>query len=236
MKFACVIPARYKSSRFPGKLLALAKGKTVLQRTIEAAQKTSSLSLYVATDDKRIGDHAASLGVEPIYTSVSCPNGTSRIAEALEKHRELQKADLIVNLQGDHPLTEPETLEALVRSIGEDLVATPIVPIEEESDYLSPHRVKCVFDDNGHALYFSRSPIPYRKAGEKLKAWGHIGVYAYRAEFFKKTWQKSWLCDAEDLEQLAILEAGVKIRVVPVKEPVFGVDTPNDLTRLEAML
>lgn len=242
MSIACVIPARYQSTRFPGKLLAQAKGKTILQRTFEQALQCKTFdAIYVATDDERIKDHIASLGGEVIWTSPSCPNGTARIGEALAKDLRLQKAHLIVNLQGDHPCVEPATVDALVHALQEDSsaeMATPVAPLTEKDLYLSPHVVKCVFDAKGYALYFSRSPIPYTPPGRPIKAYAHVGVYAYRTPFLKKLLKTapSPLQEQEDLEQLMVLENGHRIKIAIVNEVPLGIDTPEDLKKLEILL
>ena len=180
MAIACVIPARFESSRFPGKLLYKAQGKTVLQRTFEQAVQCPELSaLFVATDDERIAHHVSELGGEVIWTSRSCPNGTERIIEALQKEPRLQASSCIVNLQGDHPCTQPETIGAIIQALRSDPLAamsTAATPILNREEYLSPHVVKCVFDSRGNALYFSRSPIPHVAPGSPLVAYAHIGI------------------------------------------------------------
>ncbi len=242
MPIACVIPARYNSSRFPGKLLKIAEGKTVLQRTLESAKNCPSIDfLFVATDNPLIQEHITSLGGEVIWTSPSCQNGTERIYDALTKDERLQNSSFIVNLQGDHPCTQSETLTAIIEALKNDpnaQMATAVTPIEQEDDYLSPHVVKVVFDDAGNALYFSRSPIPYKKPGRPLKAYGHIGIYCYRTSFLKKilTLSPSFLQESEDLEQLRVLENGFRIKIAVVKETMLGIDTPADLEKLKEYL
>lgn len=242
MTIACIIPARMNSSRFPGKLLALADGKTVLQHTFEKASQCSAIdALFVATDDEQIGDHIHKLGGSVIWTSPSCQNGTERVCEALDKDARLQKASIIINLQGDHPCTSPDTLEAIIQSLKSDPIAvmsTAVTEIDAYNDYLSPHTVKCVFDLSYNALYFSRSPIPYIPQNRPLKAYAHIGIYCYRTEFLKKIFDKKStpLQNNEDLEQLRVLENGHRIKIAVVDETILGVDTPNDLEKLREYL
>lgn len=240
MKVACVIPARFNSSRFPGKLLALAKGKTVLQRTYESAAACPDLdAIFVATDDERIANHVIGLGGEVIWTSPTCQNGTERISEALQKDKRLQNTDLILNLQGDHPSTAPETISAVIRAMDSTAsMSTAAAPIQNRQDYLSPHVVKCVFDGQGNALYFSRSPIPYIHSGKPLKAYVHIGIYCYRTSFLKQLHDKKGtpLQESEDLEQLNVLENGDRIKIALVGERAMSVDTPQDLMNLEKYL
>lgn len=234
MSVVCVIPARFNSSRFPGKLLALAGGKTVLQRTFESALRCSAIeAVFVATDDERIGSHIKSLGGDVIWTSPACKNGTERLGEALKKDKRLQKASYLINLQGDHPCTQPATLTAVVQALSSDPAAamsTAAAPLRDSADFLSPHVVKCVFDSSGNALYFSRSPIPYRG-----NAYVHIGLYCYRPLFLLQLLQEpsTPLQEGEDLEQLKVLEKGHRIKIAVVEEQALGVDTPQDLEKLK---
>lgn len=239
MKTVCVIPARFQSGRFPGKLLAKVQGKTVLQRTFESALRCPDLdALYVATDDERIAEHIRSLNGEVIWTSPTCKNGTERIAEAFFLHTPLQSASFIVNLQGDHPCTEPTTISAILEILKQNpsaLASTAVCKLQNEEEYLSPHLVKCVFDQEYNALYFSRSPIPF---GNFSHAYGHIGIYCYRSSFFLDLQKKppTPLQLLEDLEQLKILEWGYQMKVAVVDETPLGIDTPQDLAKLEQVL
>ncbi len=242
MTVSCVIPARFNSSRFPGKLLKKALGKTVLQRTYEKASQCPDIShVFVATDNEEIRDHITSLKGEIIWTSPECQNGTERIFEALQKNTLLQKSDYILNLQGDHPCTEPATLSEVILALKKDPTAemsTAVTLIENLDEYLSPHVVKCVFDIHHNALYFSRSPIPYSRNGSLPIAYAHIGTYCYKTSFLKKFFdlKKSFLQEIEDLEQLRVLENGHKIKIAVVKEKVLGIDTPKDLETLNEVL
>lgn len=221
----------------------MAGGKTILQRTYECAKLCQKLDeIWVATDDSQIADHVQSFHGKVIWTSSSCQNGTERIAEALQKEPHLQKASTIINLQGDHPLTSPTTLERISEELLNDPsadVSTAVRPLQSWDDYRSPHVVKCVFDHNLRALYFSRSPIPYSKI-ECAQPFGfqHIGLYGYRPSFLLRIsqMQDTGLQRSEDLEQLRFLELGYKIRIAVVEDEALGIDTPQDLEKLEKRL
>lgn len=233
----CIIPARYNSSRFPGKLLKMAAGQTVLERTFRSAQQAKSIDkIFIATDDERIAEHIESLGGSILWTPNTCKNGTERIAKALLAYPELQKARCIVNLQGDHPLTSPTTLEAIAKVLLDDPeadVATAVRPIQSQDDFFSPHVVKCVLGVSGKALYFSRAPIPYGASSDNR--YQHIGIYAYKTSFLLllSSLPDTPLCTSEDLEQLKFLELGYCIKAAVVEDCALGVDTPNDLLKLE---
>lgn len=242
MKIACLIPARYNSTRFPGKLLALALGKTVLQHTIEAAlQHFEPNQVFVATDDTRIVELVEGLGVRAIWTAASHINGSDRIAEALLKTPELATAEIILNLQGDHPCMTRSSLRAAVAVLDNDpeaMMSTIATPILHRVDFMAPQIVKVVVDERGNALYFSRSPIPYAKEGVPGNALQHIGLYCFRRDFLLKYPQMATtpLQLQEDLEQLKVLEQGYRIKVAIVQEQCIGVDLPSDLTKLEEFL
>lgn len=239
----CIIPARLHSTRFPKKLLTLAGGKSILQRTYECALGCKNIDeLWVATDHPEIAAHVQEFGGKVILTSESCQNGTERIADALQREPKLQKAAIVINLQGDHPCTSPMTIDRIAQILIDDLdakISTAVRPIRSWEDYFSPHVVKCVFDHQGHALYFSRSPIPYlKKEYETPPAFQHIGIYGYRTEFLMQigSMHDTGLQRSEDLEQLRFLELGYKIRVAVVEDEALGVDTPQDLEKLERIL
>lgn len=241
-KPACLIPARYNSSRFPGKLLELAHGKTVLERTVESALKYFDPSrVFVATDDEQIARHVETLGLLPIWTSSSCISGTDRIAEAVLKCPELNETEIIVNLQGDYPLTPPETLQAAIEALETDPTAamsTVAAPIHSLEDFLAPQVVKVILDNQKNALYFSRSPIPFSKTGVPKGALHHIGLYCFRRPFLLQypNIAPTPLQLQEDLEQLKLLESGWKIKVAIVHEKVMGIDVPEDLVKLKGFL
>ncbi len=239
MRIACIIPARFNSSRFPGKLLAQVLGKTVLQRTFESAlNHFEREQLFVATDDARIAEHIDGLGGQIIWTSPTCLNGTERLAEALAKSSALQKTDIVVNLQGDHPCIRPASMKAAIDALHADAAAamsTIATPIRSATDLASPHVVKVVIDCNGNALYFSRAPIPY---GASDSALHHIGLYCFRTEFLARyaAMKPTPLQLLEDLEQLKALETGHRIKVAIVDELNIAIDIPTDLQQLKEHL
>lgn len=245
LKVLGMIPARFLSSRFPGKPLAMVLGKSLLQHTYENGKKCSLLDdLVIATDDQRIFDHALSFGAKVILTSTTCLTGTDRLQEALTLEPKYQDYDLIVNLQGDEPCVEESILEKLVTLLEEDpiaQVATAITSIktEEELDNLSV--VKCVTDLYHNALYFSRQALP----GSKVKGmkttvayYRHIGIYIYRKSFLMryKELSPTPLQLAEDLEQLKILENGYRIKVAYVNYQGIDVNHFADIQKLEHYL
>jgi 3-deoxy-manno-octulosonate cytidylyltransferase (CMP-KDO synthetase) len=242
MAIFCVIPARLNSSRFPGKLLEKAAGKSILRYTFEQASKCPSIDgIFVATDNEQIAKHIENLGGNVIWTSSDCQNGTERISEALQKDPRLQKADYIVNLQGDHPCTHPSTITAIIQALKSDSEAsmsTAVTKLHTIEELSSPHIVKCVFDTSLRALYFSRSPIPYHFQNQPIHAYGHIGIYCYKPEFLKEIFaiNSTWAQKNEDLEQLKVLENGHKIKLAIVDETILGIDTPKDLEKFKEIL
>lgn len=240
-----IIPARYASTRFPAKMLAQISGKSVIQRTYESAKKCQSLdALYIATDDDRIVHHAKSFGANVLMTSISCQNGTERMIDAITTYPELANANLVVNIQGDMPCIEASLLSKVIDALQknpQDVMATAIAPIDTHADLHNPAVVKCVPDRNGHALYFSRSPIPATKNMKELPGthhFKHIGLYAFQIDFLMRygTLPSTPLQTIEDLEQLKVLEHGYKIRVVEVQESGPSVDHPDDIQKVEKWL
>jgi len=236
-----VIPARFASKRFPGKPLANILGKSLIQRTYENAKKSRSLDkLVVATDDKRIFDHVESFGGHAMMTPVDCPSGTDRTCEIIEKH--FPTAAIIVNIQGDEPCLNPEIIDTLIdklKTTPDAVLTTPIAKILDPSGIFNPSTVKCVFDKNFKALYFSRAPIPFPQNTKKIHDYyRHLGVYCFRREFLMKyrNLDFSRLQDIEDLEQLKILECGYPIHTCLVEDNGIGVDTPEDLKKIEELL
>lgn len=234
-----IIPVRYKSSRFPGKPLADLLGKSLIQRTYENARRARRLDqLIVATDDERIFSHVEGFGGTVYMTSSSCQSGTDRVWEVAQKH--CLEARIVVNIQGDEPCLDPEVVDQLVERMVDGVnVATPIAKIVDAQHIFDPGAVKCVFDKTGRALYFSRAPIPFPQNKEKIHDYyRHLGVYCYRRETLEQFAQMplSRLQEIEDLEQLKLLEAGVSIDVVVVDDQAIGVDTPEDLKKVEQIL
>ena len=232
-----IIPARYGATRFPGKPLALLAGKPLVCHVAERARRARGVSrVAVATDDERIAAAARSCGAEAVMTGPAA-SGTDRVAEAA---RGMGAADVVVNLQGDEPLVEPEAIEALLGAMEDGSVAMATLSRPLEAGELSrPHVVKVVTRANGDALYFSRAAIPHRReGGESRLARAHVGIYAFRAAFLQEFARlpPGRLEREESLEQLRALEHGHGIRVVETGYRGFGVDTPEDLERARALL
>nr|VFK24414.1 MAG: 3-deoxy-manno-octulosonate cytidylyltransferase (CMP-KDO synthetase) [Candidatus Kentron sp. LPFa]VFK35825.1 MAG: 3-deoxy-manno-octulosonate cytidylyltransferase (CMP-KDO synthetase) [Candidatus Kentron sp. LPFa] len=251
MRFSVIIPARYASSRFPGKPLAEIAGKPMLQHVYALASASGATDVIIATDDERIRKAATDFGAKVCMTSENHASGTERIAEAIEKVGEPDHG-IIINIQGDEPLLPP----GLARQVAEDLsdhsdaqVATLCERITDTDTLFDPGVVKVVMGEGGYALYFSRLPIPYDRDHFENQAnflmppetpyYRHIGIYAYRAAFLRDyaARPRSALEKAESLEQLRVLHHGEKIHVSEAKEaPGIGVDTPADLKRVQEIL
>jgi 3-deoxy-manno-octulosonate cytidylyltransferase (CMP-KDO synthetase) len=239
-----IIPARFASTRLPGKALALIDGRPMICHVAERTRRAHGVGrVIVATDDERIRRAVESSGVEVVMTRADHPTGTDRLAEVV---RTLD-ADVVVNVQGDLPLLDPEMVERLAAR----MMAEPELPmgtlataLRDAAEWRSPHVVKVVTGQNGRALYFSRSPIPFdrddrRRPGDPL-GWRHIGMYAYRRDVLLRlaALRPSPLEEREKLEQLRALEHGIAIGVVEwmAAEPLIEVDTPEDLERARAAL
>ena len=243
MKFIAIIPARYASTRFPGKPLAMLGGKLIIQRVYEQASKVLD-EVYVATDDERIQKAVESFGGKAVMTSSNHKSGTDRLEEAATKIG--TDADVIINIQGDEPFIQKSQLET-VKALFDDpqtQIATLGKPFESMEAVENPNSPKIVCDVNGYAMYFSRSVIPYVRGKEKeewLKAFPylkHIGLYAYRREVLHEVTQlpQSPLEVAESLEQLRWLQNGYRIKVGLTNVETVGIDTPEDLQRAEEYL
>ena len=243
MKYIAVIPARYASTRFPGKPLAVLGGKTVIQRVYEQASNVLS-EAYVATDDKRIFNAVETFGGRAVMTRADHKSGTDRIEEAVEKIA--TDADVIINIQGDEPFIQPSQIKTLMHLFDdpETQIGTLGKPFETMDAVENPNSPKIVTDRRGFALYFSRSIIPYIR-GVDQKEWlghypflKHLGVYAYRREVLAEVTRlpQSPLEKAESLEQLRWLENGYRIRVGITEMETVGIDTPDDLIRAEEFL
>lgn len=236
--FHVVIPARYGSTRLPGKPLLDIRGKSLIQRVYECAKRSAASRVVVATDDARIVAAVEGFGGEVCLTSAKHSCGTDRIAELVSR-LQLDDDYIVVNLQGDEPLIRGDLINQVVQTLvdtPEAVVATASYPIRQRETLDDPNVVKVVTDRHGLALYFSRASIPYVKNGHVLNpAKRHIGIYAYRAGFVKQFTQRepSELEQAEGLEQLRVLQHGERIAVcVALHEPGAGVDTPADLERV----
>jgi 3-deoxy-manno-octulosonate cytidylyltransferase (CMP-KDO synthetase) len=238
-----IVPARYASTRFPGKPLALIAGKPLIQHVVEQCQKARSLSeVIVATDDTRIWEVAQNF-CRAEMTRPDHPSGSDRIAEVAGRCT----CDAVVNIQGDEPLIDPAVIDAVAGALARDEMSTAATRIKNPEELDNPNVVKVVVNAAGRALYFSRRTIPYlreaasRSAGERLAAFAflkHLGIYGYRRETLLRLvkFPVSPLENAEKLEQLRALENGIQIAVVKVDYDSVGVDGPGDVKRVEKLL
>ena len=247
--FRIVVPARYASTRLPGKPLADIAGKPMIVRVAEAARRSAAMGVWVATDDQRVADAVRRHGYDVVMTRGDHPSGTDRIAEVAGQLG-WGDGDVVVNVQGDEPLLDPALIEAVARALEEDseaVMSTASHPLISSGDYFNPNVVKVVCDARGRAMYFSRAPIPWDRdrlaenpamMPTGLPAQRHIGLYAYRAGFLRRYGglAPSPLERCESLEQLRVLWHGHPIRVVSVAHPpAAGVDTAEDLERVRRL-
>ena len=247
MKFIAIIPARYASTRFPGKPLAMLGDKTVIQRVYEQVTKQIK-DAYVATDDERIYNHVLSWGGKVVMTRTDHKSGTDRIEEAMEKIEQVGNTfDVVVNVQGDEPFIQPEQIESVCRCFDDATTQIATLGIRFGSNteaVQNPNSPKIVLDNRGFAMYFSRSVIPYCR-GKEPQEWAdhfpylkHIGMYAYRREVLREVTllPQSSLEIAESLEQLRWLQNGYRIKVGETTIETIGIDTPEDLAKANAQL
>jgi len=241
MPTVAIIPARYDSTRFPGKPLALVLGKPLIQWTYEQARRVKGLDgVWVATDDRRIKECVEAFGGRVVMTRDDHPSGSDRLAEAAAL-LDLAPDDLVINIQGDQPVFPPELISRLGVVLSRDpevVMVTPVRQIDDAAAAANPNVVKAVFDLAGRALYFSRSPLPFWRDGGQTYFYKHIGIYAYRAQFLKEfvhlppgRWE-----EAEKLEQLRALEHGYPIHIVETEGDTREVDSPEDLRKVEEFL
>jgi 3-deoxy-manno-octulosonate cytidylyltransferase (CMP-KDO synthetase) len=252
MSFKVVIPARFASTRLPGKPLLDIAGKTMIQRVYEQACLSEAEEIVIATDDERIEAAALSFGAKVVMTSDRHPSGTDRLQEVAEK-LSLQSRDIVVNVQGDEPLIPPEVINQVASNLSmneEAGIATLCEEITEIAEVIDPNIVKVVYDSQGFANYFSRAPIPWNRDSfanlDELSSipvgshyFRHIGIYAYRVDFLHAyvDWDTSMTETCESLEQLRALSNGVRIHVEKaIKNPPPGVDTKADLQRVTEFL
>lgn len=238
MRFIGIIPARYESTRFPGKPLALLNNKPMIQWVYENVSKALD-HVWVATDDNRIFDAVNKFGGKAVKTKSTHQSGTDRCAEAAQILAKKINFDVIINVQGDEPFIQPEQIELLKSCFdGGTEIATLIKKIENsEEELLNPNRPKVVLNKKAEALYFSRSPIPYLRGHSVTDwlsgntYWAHIGMYAYTSDVLQKitTLEQGTLEKAESLEQLRWLENGFKIKTAVTTHQSIGIDTPDDL-------
>lgn len=243
VKVLAVIPARFGSTRFPGKPLSLIHGKSLIQHTYDNAVACPFLDrVIIATDDERIYQHAQGFNAPVVMTDPNHPNGTERIAEVISNLTE--RPDIVVNIQGDEPCISSELIEALVMALVDNPdvpMSTVITPLTNLDDANNPSIVKCVINQKGRALYFSRRCIPGGKSltpTPTTSYYSHIGLYAYRTDFLFTYLHlaPTPLQLAEDLEQLKVLEHGFQIQTAIVEHLSLGVDTPEDIHKVESYL
>lgn len=235
-----LIPARWASTRFPGKPLHLIANKPLIQHVWERCQECSHLDqIIVATDDQRIYDAAIGFGAEVVMTANNHPTGTDRIAEAAAAFPD---ASHVINIQGDEPLIDPELIDQLTLAVTQDsdlAMATAANEIDDDQLINDPNVVKVVLKHNHDALYFSRSPLPFRRSeSPALKLYRHKGIYAYRKDFLQDfvSWEPSPLELAESLEQLRALENNARIKVIITTDESGGIDTLEQANELEHFL
>lgn len=238
-KVAVVIPARWGSTRFPGKPLHLIAGKPLLQHVWERCRRAKGVEeVVIATDDMRIAEAAFEFGAEVSMTSPKHRSGTDRVAEVASRLRGITH---VVNVQGDEPLIDPKLVTKLAAALAEDKQIEMITAANEfppGEDVGNPNAVKVVLDRERNAFYFSRSPIPFVRDGPVLPYYRHQGIYGYSTKFLLQfvKWKPGRLERSEQLEQLRALENGARIRVVLTKHASIGVDTPEDVATVEGLL
>ena len=238
-KTAIIIPARYGSSRLEGKPLLEVLGKPVIQWVYEKAQASKLADMIiVATDDKRIYDCVKSFGGEVEMTSTEHKCGSDRIMEVVSRHPEIS---YICNLQGDEPLIKPENIDDVIRNVKDDEsadISTLIRVLKDEVEINNPNLVKCVVDNNGFALYFSRSKIPFERNSNVATFYGHLGIYGYKRKALESmtTLPQTPLEKTESLEQLRALENGMKIKTSVVDFVPVGIDTKEDLEKFKQIV
>lgn len=242
-----IIPARYASTRLPGKPLVDLGGLTMIQRVVAQARQANLARVVVATDDTRILDHVLSFGGEAVLTRADHPSGTDRVWEAFDLLGRPVEVNCLVNIQGDEPFIQPAQINALVELFAAatpPAIATLIKPVLTEEELFSPHLPKVVVRQGGQAMYFSRHPLPYQRqhpAAEWLahhRYYRHLGLYAYQPEVLRQLTllPPSPLELAESLEQLRWLEAGFTIQTAITELDAFGIDTPEDVARARQRL
>ncbi|MEJ2672955.1 MAG: 3-deoxy-manno-octulosonate cytidylyltransferase, partial [Deltaproteobacteria bacterium] len=241
MKFIALIPARFGSSRFPGKPLAPILGTPLIQWTYEQALEVQGLNgVWVATDDERIRECVENFGGQAVMTREDHPSGSDRLAEAARR-LDLAPEDIVINIQGDQPVFPPELISRLAGVLARDPEVVMVTPVRRLSDAkaaANPNVVKVVFDRAGRALYFSRSPLPFWREGGQPYFYKHIGIYGYRVQFLQEfvhlppgRWEA-----AEKLEQLRALEHGFPIHIVETDKDTREVDSLEDLREVEKFL
>lgn len=235
MRTIGVIPARMASTRFPGKVLAKIGDQTMIERVWRKAKAATKLDdVLIACDHDDVLKTAKSFGARAVMTDPNHPSGSDRIAQAISN----EVCEIVINIQGDEPFIDTGVIDALAGALQADAkisMGTVIKPIASDEEFLNPNVVKCVIDEQGFALYFSRAPIPYKRDAQSatIKRYKHLGIYAYRKEFLLqyKDWPKSSLENCEQLEQLRVLEKGYRIKTVETHQESIAIDTPADLEK-----
>ena len=241
MKVTVVLPARYGSTRFEGKPLALIMGRPMILHAYERCRAAENVDrVVVATDDQRIFDTVTDFGGEAVMTAVGHPSGTDRVAEAAQILG-LAPDDVIVNVQGDQPAFDPRQVSQVIQPLLDEpdmVMTTPVIKTVDPLEIGNPNHVMVVFDNDMNALYFSRAPIPWPREGDQSYYFKHIGIYAYRNSFLQKYVKLpvGRLEMIERLEQLRAMEHGYKIRIVISEYDSPEVDRPADLAKVEALL
>ncbi|MBI4784301.1 MAG: 3-deoxy-manno-octulosonate cytidylyltransferase [Oscillatoriophycideae cyanobacterium NC_groundwater_1537_Pr4_S-0.65um_50_18] len=239
MKILAVIPARYNSQRFPGKPLALIGGRPMIQLVYEAAKRCPEFTqVIVATDNDAIADCVRQFGGDVEMTDSKHPTGTDRVAEVAQRYPEME---VVVNVQGDQPFVTPEMLSELVSPYSQHQspeMTTLACQLDLTAGYADPNVVKVICAQNGRALYFSRSPIPYFRFPGKAPVYHHLGLYAFRKDFLSQYSQLTItpLEECEGLEQLRVLEHGFEIRVCHTDKPILEINTPEDLVQAKLLI
>ncbi|MBN2212706.1 MAG: 3-deoxy-manno-octulosonate cytidylyltransferase [Bacteroidales bacterium] len=244
MKYIGIIPARYASTRFPGKALAMIAGKMMIERVYEQASKSLD-HVYVATDDQRIYHAVEQFGGKVVLTSADHKSGTDRCAEAIKTIESAENTgyDIVINIQGDEPFIQPAQIKKLMTCFAgpDDCIATLVKPFTNKDELFDPNKVKVIADKKGHAIYFSRAVIPFLRNVEKQDDWIsnhcfylHIGIYAYKKDILARITKlpPSELEVAESLEQLRWIENGFRIKLDVTEYDSIGIDTPEDLVRI----
>ena len=238
-QIAVIIPARYGSSRLEGKPLIEVGGKPIIQWVFEkAVQATLADRIIIATDNEKIYETALMFGAEAEMTSDAHHSGSDRIAEVVSRHPEIS---YIVNLQGDEPMIDPENINKVISLIKEDEkanISTLVTEIKDMKEVENPNLVKCVFDTNNYAMYFSRSKIPYERNEGHSKFYGHLGIYGYKRDTLLTLTHSNQtsLELSESLEQLRALQMGMKIKVAVVDNKPIGIDTIEDLNNFKSLV
>ena len=237
-KTLAVIPARYASTRFPGKVLAMLGGKPIIQHVWERAVQSKADDVLIAVDEQKVYDAVVGFGGKAVMTAKNHPTGSDRIWEVAQK----SDAEAIINIQGDEPFVKPEVIDSLIDAITSPSapdMATVVVPCPRKEFENNPNMVKVVLTSDLHALYFSRSMIPFlRVGGTETETYRHWGIYAYRRPALERfvSLPEGKLEQCEKLEQLRALENGMRIKVIVTPYSSIGIDTPEELAKAEAFL